>query len=249
MQSIIATLEARADERSATAPAPQGIATGVTLNGQWLYDRFIANDEKEKSRMDVVRDIIGKYDIATIKTALKEMVAIGKDKGPAQHKTALNSQTVMRNTIGVLRFAPDELPKRGLDPQNVGFNVMQNVAGKILKEKGIKWDGTKVLSADIKEQKKHTAEAQAAMTEVMRDNPQQIGESYMDWMDRLKEPIANRIEADRKEREAQAVEALADKVQDMAGDHLKELLNVLLSRVMADEGAEQVEDEGEESAQ
>lgn len=244
MNSPIASLETRADTASATAGAATSVATGVTLNGQWLYDRFIANDEKEKSRMDVVRNIIGQFDIATIKAALKDMVAIAKEKGPAQHKTALNSQTVMRNTIGVLRFAPDELQKRGLDPKNVGFNVMQSVAGKILKERGIKWDGTRVLSADVKEQKKATKEAQDAMTEVMRDNPQQIGESYSDWMARITPAVENRIEADRQEKHAAHIEALAKRFEEQAGDDLKAVVNLLLSRLMHEDEVT-AEDEAE----
>lgn len=230
MSSILATLEQRADTKSATAPAASTVTTGVTLNGQWLYDRFIANDEKEKSRMDVVRNIIGAYDVGSIKTALKEMVAIAKDKGPAQHKTALNSQTVMRNTIGVLKFAPEELPKRGLDPNNVGFNVMQNVAGKILKEKGIKWDGTKVLTPEVREQKQQTKEAQAAQAAVMKDNPQQIGESYSAWMQRITAAIENRLEADKAEKHAEMIEMLADKVLAMTGDHLSEVFQAIANR-------------------
>lgn len=235
--SVIASLDARTNSATVLAPRNEHVKGTDNLTGQWLYDRFIGNDQAELTKMGIVRGVLLKYDTASVKQALKEMVEIAKAAGPAQLKTAQNHQSVMRAVYGALKFAPDQLKERGIDPSGAittGYHVMKVHATEALKARGVKWDGTRVKSEEEKKAAANTAIAQAATNEVMAQNPQLAGESFQDWMGRIQGAIQNRIDATSVEAKAEAVEKLADKVIAMCGPSFAEVLALLVQRQMSE---------------
>lgn len=225
-QSVLSNLASRTDTRTVLAPRNDSATGSVAVTGQYLFDRFIGNDDAEITKMGIVRQLVNQVDTQTFKKALKDMVDIAKEKGEAVEKTARNHQTVMRIAFGALKFAQDALAAHGYTDRT-GYQVMRVIGKKALEDKGLKWDGSKVLNDEQKDMQRNTKEAQKALAEVQRDNPQQIGESFGDWMTRIQPAVENRLDADRKEKHYEMLSKVATKVAEMAGDDLNTVVYLL----------------------
>ena len=235
--SPLATLEERTTQQAAQAPAPQGVRTGLTLTGQYLYDRFIENNDEDITIMGLVRGWTKTVDVASFKKALKDFIAIAKEHGETKLKTAQNHQTVMRQAYGAIRFAMPQLESLGYT-ERTGYLAMRVMGKKALEARGLKWDGSKAeprLEADVRE--RHKVE-KLALEAVKAKNPQLPTESIVDWHKRVLADIDTEAQAIIKERQKEHVEKLAEKVKDLCGDSLKDVLEMLLDNFeLADDEA------------
>jgi len=245
-QSVLSNLAGRTDTRTVLAPRNDSAAGSIAVTGQYLFDRFIGNDDAEVTKMGIVRQLVNQVDTQTFKKALKDMVEIATSKGEAVEKTARNHQTVMRIAFGALKFAQDKLAEQGYTDRT-GYQVMRVIGKKALEAKGVKWDGSKVLNTEQKQMQSATKEAQKALAEVQRDNPQQIGESFGDWMARIQGAVENRLDADRKEKHYEALTKMADKIVEMAGDDLNTIVYILAKSGKVD--MEQVQEALDQAAE
>lgn len=232
--SPIASLESRTTPAAATAPVAAGMRTGASVNfsGQYLYDRFVNSASNEDvAKMDIVRQMVKTLDVQTFKSNVGEMVKIARefDKTDKSHfsaarlKTAMNHQSVMRNAYGAMRFASEAMSEAGVNDAT-GYHVVNTVAMRVLKEKGIKWDGTKAEDADVRAARLAAKQESKIMADVMAANPKRSDESreaYYARIDGLVTEAEAQVEAESK---AARLEKLAAKVRELAGDDLSDLL-------------------------
>lgn len=244
-QSVLANLEGRTTTEAATAPAPAGLKTGNVLTGQFLYDRLIGDNKEQTSLTDMVRSWVTTVDVASVKKALKDFVEIAKDKGDAALNTARTHRSNLQTIYGAMRFAPKELESEGFKP-STGYLVAKQIARKALADKSIKWDGTKIDSADIKEQKKHTKQSLDAQTAVMNENPQMMTENFTQWQERLRPLIEARIANMQQAKIDEQVTALANALFDKHPDLIRPLANELVQRLMNMDNAEEQTDDAEQ---
>lgn len=235
--STLANLESRATPASATAGVSPSLKTGASTNfsGQYLYDRFVNEVSREDiAKMDIVRSMVKNLDSATFKTNVAKMVSIAKvhDEreqsafSAARLKTAQNHQSVMRNAFGALKFYANEMAAAGVDDKT-GYHVINTVAKRILTDKGVKWDGSKLKSADERKADQHTKAAAKALAVAMEQHPKGTNESRADYFQRIDKAVANLLKTQAAEEQEARVAALVAKFKEMAGDDLKVVLAAL----------------------
>lgn len=260
--STIANMEGRTNTEAATASRQVGLKTGTNYSGQYLYDRFVANDKTEVTKLEIVRKMVGVLEVDDFKAAINGMVEIAasyrdkaideqkeaegkeynKDKPSAdvaayaaRHKTALNHQTVMRLAYGALRFAADGLASHGYNEETTGYQVMAVISRKTLADAGIKWDGTKIpAKTEVDRRKANQAETKA-LEKVMADEPRKDGEALGTYLTRVEAKVNAQLAKDNAERESKMVDDMAKKIRAMAGAMLDDVLEKLLA--MANEPA------------
>lgn len=246
-QSILANIAQRTNTAAAQAPSSDSVRTGLNFSGQYLYDRFIANDDAEVTKMGIVRQMADSLPIGEIKKVLKDFVAVAKEKGEAQEKTARNHMSVMRAACGALKHAKDELIKAGYN-ERTGYQTMRVLAKKALDAKGIKWDGSKVLSDEERDEKKHSAESKKALEEIQMENPQKIGESIKDWLDRIGEMVDQRTEELRAEARNKRITKMAQRVIELCGDDIYDII-ARVDELMREEGEAQQGEGNEQTSE
>lgn len=250
--STIAGLEGKVNTASATAAPAVGLKTGKNFTGQYLYDRFVANDKTEVTKLDIVRSMATALEVDDFKTAINEMVSIAvnlrdraikdaKEAGAydkaspnaeisayaARLKTAQNHQTVMRVAFGALKFCADDLEKFGYDA-NTGYQMMAVISRKALTAHNIKWDGTKQLSKPEQDRKAHTKAETKALEHVMESDPRKDGETMAKYLARCGDKVQEQLSKDNAEREAKMVDDLVKKIRTMAGG----LLDDVVARIL-----------------
>lgn len=263
--STVAGLEGRTTAEAAQAPRNAGLNTGTRTNfsGQWLYDRFVGNDKTEITKLSLVRQMAESMEIDAFKKSIGDMVAIAtnmrdkaidaakeagtynKDKPTgdvaatiARLKTAQNHQTVLRVAYGAIRFAGDHLAEQGYN-DSTGYMVMAVIARKALNAAGIKWDGTKQLTATQTEKRAQSAAEEKALSQVMKDTPRDDGESMGKYLARVEKQVDAQVAKDRAEAEQKRVTDLVRKVREQCGG----LLDDVLERLLAGEPAPRVVDD------
>jgi len=258
-QSVLASLESRTDTPAATAGRGAGLKTGTKFSGQYLYDRFVANDKTEVTKLDIVRTMT-ELEVSTFKAVLADFVKVakgyadnavekhGKDSAQAHElsaklKTAQNHQANMRNAYGAIRFAPDELTANGYT-ESTGYLVMAKIASAALKAKGIKWDGSAIPSQELAQQRKVAAAESKALSEVMAQEPRKDGESLKDYVVRMDEAVTAKIKSNAQEREAKLISDLVAKFRKEAGSYLDDVIAAILTAETEQEHGEELTVEG-----
>lgn len=249
--STLASLEGRTTSEAAQSSADAGtLKTGLKFTGQYLYDRFVANDKTEVTKLSIVREMTG-MEVAGFKAVLADFVKVAKgymdnaEKASkaapddvalsatfrdlsAKYKTAQNHQNVMRNAYGALRFAPDELTANGYTEQT-GYQVMRTISIAALKAKGIKWDGTAIPTNEVAAIRKVAAAETKALAEVMADTPRNDGESLKDYVVRMDDAVQARIKANQAERQAEQIKTLVARFRKEAGGLLDDVIQALMT--------------------
>lgn len=250
--STIAGLQGRTTTEAATAPRAPGLRVGQNFTGQYLWNRLIADDKAEQTKMDIVRAMVNALDVEACKKVLNEFVAIPtgyrdnaikalKDAGKydaknptpelsttlAQLKTAQNHQSVLRVSFGALKFCADELASFGYT-ETTGYLVMQVIARKALAAKGIKWDGTKILSNNEAQRKQAAKLETKALERVMESLPRGDDESMAHYLARAGGKVQEQLAADNRERETKMITDLIRKVRKMAGPMLDDVIDGIL---------------------
>lgn len=253
--SSVANLESRTTAEAARAPAAATLNTGSKTNfsGQYLYDRFVANDKTEVTKLNLVRQMASAVELADFKKSIGDMVGIAaslrdkaietakaagawnKDKPVgdvaeciAKHKTAQNHQTILRVAYGAIRFAPDQLAEQGYN-ENTGYQVMAVIARKALAAAGLKWDGTKQLTATQADKRAQSAAEEKALSKVMKDTPREDGESMGKYLARVEKQVDAQVAKDRAEAETKQINDLVRKVREQCGGLLDDVLERLLA--------------------
>jgi hypothetical protein len=252
--STIAALPTHTTTAAVRAARPAGLATGNNYTGQYLYDRFITDGDKEDStKMDIVKAMADALDVKKFGDVIADFVGVAKGfydnavaaakaAGPfdpknapiavrtagAKLKTARNHQTVMRTAYGALKFAADEWAK-ATDGAPIGYRMVREIGADVLARKGINWDGTKAESKATRQQRQDLREENEALLEVQGAHPRNTGESRADYMARVDKLVDKRIKERADERRVKVIETLTKKIRDMAGDNLPEILDALLS--------------------
>lgn len=221
--STLANLASKTSPAAVREAKPAGLNNGQSVNfsGQYLYDRLIENNEAEQTRMNLVREAIKQVDVQQWKKSLADMVEIAKKHGPSKEKTARNTQTVLRNSYGALRFAKDVLESKFGLTEASGFNIMQIAAPQALKEKGIKWDGTPKPTEEQRAERERVRDEASVMQEIQKANPIQTGESVADWtkrcLSKYDEAMANHEEVMLQRRIDTVVREIITKNRDIIG--------------------------------
>lgn len=251
--STIANMESRTNTAAATATRQVGLKTGSNFTGQYLYDRFVANDKTEVTKLEIVRKMVGALEVDDFKAAINGMVEIAaslrdkqiaaeKEAGTynkdeqsaevaayaARHKTALNHQTVMRLAYGALRFANEALVAHGYNEETTGYQMMAVISRKTLADAGIKWDGSKIPEkSEIDRRKQSQAETQA-LAKIMANEPRTDEESMPTYLARVSAKVGDQLAKDNAEREQKMINDLVKKIRTMAGGMLDDVIEKLL---------------------
>ncbi len=267
--STLANMETRTDTPTVRAAVSSSLKTGTGTNfsGQYLFDRFVANDKTEVTKLGIVRQMVEQLELDRFKTVIQEFVGVAtsyrdkviaaekeagtynKDK-PSQElnfqngrvKTAQNHQTVMRVIYGAMRFAEEALTAQGFD-ENTGYQVGAVYARNALKVAGIKWDGTKQLDKTQAEKRLQSKAEEKALAKIMDANPREADEPMAKYLARVSSKVDGQVQADRAEAERKQVDTLVRKVREMAGGMLDEVIERLLApaETPADPAAEALE--------
>lgn len=214
-----AVVENRMEPVTRAANNPQ-----VQITGQWLFDNLVTSSQEQITRMDMIRELAKRATFDDIKKATKDMIELAhkvdvkngvpeKERGPKRQQ-AMNVRTIVQNSFGALRLANDELVKLGYT-EKTGYLEMGAIAGKALKAKGLKWNGTKAPTDEQKELAKVQAEKEA-QAEAMRiatvENPQNEGEDDFAYFTRVKGEAARLLNAQKAEATERVLSNLAKKL-------------------------------------
>lgn len=229
---VLSNLDSRATTESATAPTEQALRTGPAITGQYLYDRFIANNDASQTLANIVRTAASDTGVAigVWKKALTDMVDQAKQadggKAGAKTKTARNYQSLLRVTFGAMRFAQSELAEQGYN-ERTGLEEMRVMAKAALTQRGMTWEGIQALSPADKQRHKQQKAEQSALADIQKVNPRNIDESMQDYQARtiaLVEPYMQQLrEAEKDER----INALAMRVINLCGDDIDDVVKLI----------------------
>lgn len=191
---------------------PQPQTQQLLVTGQYLYENFVQAGEEQKSRMNLIRDLVAKgADPQQVKGATDEMVkiAIKKDvaagvdekvRGP-KRATAMNVRTIFQTVYGALKFAPNQLQQIGFD-DNTGWLEAAVMAKKALNEAKKVWQGFDVQTEQQKEQKalqRARKPETEAMLEATKQTPRLANEDFLGWQKRISDKAAQLVESAQKE--------------------------------------------------
>ncbi len=235
--SPIADLASHTDEatvRAATQPAP------VNFSGQYLYDRFVANDGEELTKLGIVRTMVAQLDTMSFKHAMSAFIEVAtgfvenaktpelKRAAEARLKTARNHQTVMRAAYGALKFAMPELLACGYDERTTGYQVMRVIAKQALEDRKLKWDGSPASTPQERQDREaNKAEAQAFLT-AKSQSPRLPDETTGAYYERLAPAIDNIMKAEKAAKHDEIVATMVKELKEKAGDLLPDVLNALM---------------------
>lgn len=217
----------------------------IVVTGQYLYESFIVSDEAQITKMGIIRKLADEADALQIKGACDKMVEKAKEidaaagvpekvvkdgkevvnRGP-KTQTAMNARTVIQQAWGALRFARDQLNSLGYDDKT-GYQDMRVLAKKALDEARKTWKGDNALTQADRERKalqRQQKGIQAVIGEVQKENPMNIGESFMEYQVRVGQLAQERAEEVRKEMDAKAVKDAADKLTKSLDENQQYLL-------------------------
>lgn len=217
----------------------------VVVTGQYLYESFIVSDEAQITKMGIIRKLADEADALQIKGACDKMVEKAKEidaaagvpdkvvkdgkeivnRGP-KTQTAMNARTVIQQAWGALRFARDQLNSLGYDDKT-GYQDMRVLAKKALDEARKTWKGDNALTQADRERKalqRQQKGIQAVIADIQKENPMNIGESFMEYQVRVGQLAQERAEEVRKDMDAKAVKDAADKLTKSLDENQQYLL-------------------------
>lgn len=232
--SVLASLPARTDTAAAVAPVKHDMAS-INITGQYLYERFIADHDGDSTRMNIVRAAVSNVDTATFGKALRDAVEIAKKSGPAAEKTMRNHMTVCRIAYGALKFAQAHCNMLGID-NKTGYQQMRVLGKQALEKAGIKWDGSKAPTKQEQESAKIDKAQAVRLAEIRTENPQQDGEEPAKWEIRCRGLLAAELAEDagkglERLMARAAVVDLANRIENLCGNTLKDVMQILLNRL------------------
>lgn len=184
----------------------------LVVTGQYLFDNFVQAGEEAKTRMNMIRDLVGKADVQQIKGATDEMVKIAikrdeangvpeKERGPKRN-TAMNVRTIFQSVWGALKFAPEQMKAVGFN-DDTGWLEARVMAKVALTNAGMVWQGHKVATPEAKQQaalgRQRKGETDA-MLEATKANPREANESYEGWQARIAESARKLVESAQREK-------------------------------------------------
>lgn len=209
-ESTLAGLDAKASVASATAGKDEKSGQNVNFSAQWLFDRFIANDDAETTKFDLVRKMTESLDFKSFKDRVNDMVKIAKDVKETAEKTAREGgidlaktitpnvanatarynmaqkhRSYMKNIYGGLRLAKDEMDELMKNSTRQGYLTASSLGSQALKVKGIKWDGTKIVEKTERLEKQKQKEQKEFLAQLQKETPQKHGESMREYNDRV----------------------------------------------------------------
>lgn len=228
--NVIATLSGLASVESANQATATALKAGKPITGQYLYERFCAN-EADQTKMHTVINATSQVDTASWKAALKDMVAIAEKHGDAAKKTAQNHRSVLQNVYGAIRFAPDALKVLGFEPKTTGYHQANTMAKQALKEAGIKWTGEKAKSPEQREQEAQARIRKQAMSKALQDTPMRDGETQAQFFERVAAQGEQEEQNLIAERESKKVAKLVESIKAMCGEHLSAVIIHLLDEL------------------
>lgn len=205
------------------------------VTGQWLYDRFLVNDEAETTKLGIVRHVVESVDTQTFKAALKDFVGLAeKENNPARLKTARNHQSVLRVAYGALKFCLGELHQAGYTTRT-GYHEMAALGRQVLAVKGIKWDGSAALSEEQRAERKTENDRKSQerlLLKVMKEHGRYDGETLEQWAERCQSIGKQMIETEIANAEAEVIEKVSQTIikenPDIAAKIAERILSLLM---------------------
>lgn len=231
MDSPIANLDSRMTSASATASGTDGAAT-KQVTGQYLYDRFVTTVNEDVTKMGIVRDLVTRVDIASFKSAVKDMIGIAQASVKAapeaqkvvfegRLKTAMNQRNMMTLAFGAIKFASDELAKLGYTDQT-GIEPMRVLAKRALDNKKVRWDGSPVLNDELRAKRDRERARKAelkAMADLMTESVRGDDESIVAYQTRIAEKVQERLDtANREKTESSLIKQAANLIKVHGAD-------------------------------
>lgn len=184
--------------------------------------------EKEASTMAKEADRLSGWDASGKK---------GRDAYGPKQSTCASQATMRRQVFGALRLAGVQVLVNVPDGAIINPDLIPTWAEAYAKAKaylhqeGIDWMGEKTEDARRhREAKKAQASADAAEEQLMKDNPQQAGESYGQYKARIAKKLDEAIEQQQVEQATASLADVAKKLIEKHGaDAARELGKMLLS--------------------
>lgn len=179
--------------------------------GQYLYDRFVANDDSEVTKLGIVRHAVETVDTMTFKSGLKDMIKLAKETAvPSKLKTAQNHASVMRIAYGALKFARGELNALNYTDKT-GYHEMRHIGRLALERAGVTWDGH-IDDKGARERVAKQRAEQKLLKKAMDDNPRNEGENLLDWQMRCGKVVETMLDAAIQEETIKAIDRAAKSI-------------------------------------
>lgn len=207
----------------------------LVVTGQYLFDNFVAPSAEQVTRMDMIRNLIGKADASQMKGACDKMVELavlidyptGKPKKAergSKEQSAMNARTIILQSWGALTHVPEDCSAFGYT-EKTGYQEMRTIAKKALDHRSLKWDGdAQKTDADREKEKlQRDNKAQvAALQEVQKDNPfDSRVETLQQWNERTFGLAREAMELAKAEQTTKTVNKV---VEDLLAKHDKDTL-------------------------
>ena len=179
--------------------------------------------------MNMVEAAAESVPLTLFNDALKDMIEISKAAGDAIEKTARNHASVLRNVYGALTFKRKDMEARGWTAGQTGYHTSNTIAEAVLKESGIKWDGSKASTAEDRARAAQRRAEEAAFKAAMNTAVRHDGESFTDFHARVTADAALLVESKLAEQAEARINRLCEAVKKMCGNDLHAVLDALLS--------------------
>ncbi len=213
----------------------------MVITGQYLMDTFVATDEQQITKMQLIRRLSEIADALQIKGACDKMVELavlidypqGKPKKAdrlTKEQTAMNARTVIQQAWGALKFAPDNLVALGYS-ERTGYQDMRVIAKRALDAAQVSWKGEPVKTDAEKEVARLKAAQKAettALVEVQKDNPRLLNESLQEWQTRTMGLALDAMEEAREKADNDAVQKVLSALVEKHDDNRLYLIAVAL---------------------
>jgi hypothetical protein len=206
-----------------SAPAPEALKVGHINHASALYSAFVVDAEKQGlSTLDTIREIALTSKLSCVEFSAQvkaaQEIADTVDKGNGFEKPEgakgqesygpkrrlLNQRTSeAKRLFGVYKLSPDTLAEKGYWPA-------LTAARDYLIEHGIKWDGAPDLSAEEKSAKRASQVRTNARALAMDCNPQKKDESDDAYLIRVRDLMAQAVEAAEDEEFNKGIKTLHD---------------------------------------
>jgi hypothetical protein len=254
--STIAKLPETTNTATVRAAKPVALKTGNNFTGQYLYERFVMDKAEQKAdvtKMGIVQQMVEVLDANEFAVTVDGMVGFANRdykaaveaakaagnydsenptwpirEASARLRTARNHKTVMQNAFGALKFCADEL-KAKMGEGELSYRMIREIGSKLLSDKGINWKGEKVIAPADRQAKREQDTETAAMTAIQKEHPRQPGESLGQYFTRMEGEVTKRMAKIKEDERIKNIASLAEKIRNMCGGELPEVLDVLLS--------------------
>lgn len=206
------------------------LKTGKPITGKYLFDNFVVS-KSDVTKMNIVEAASQTVGLTSFNDALREMVEMAKDRGESVLKTARNHASVLRNVYGALTFQRAKLEAAGWVAGKTGYHQANHIAKAVLKDAGIKWDGTRALTAEERKANQLARAESMAFNEAAKEIPRGERESLADWTMRVAAHAEGKVESALAEAQEKRVQKIVEAVKKMAGDDLAAVVDALMAEI------------------